>query len=117
MVTISVKRLVVGAVVTAGVAVVSLSGGTASTAQAQGIPTSTGSWNQANQAALFQTSAADMQRAQIMLAQSRTGTQPSSRWQIMQSTQTRIAEITLSVSPYRTPARITAPTGLNGYIR
>ena len=78
-----------------------------------------GQFNQANQAALFQMQATDMQQAQTIYTQvaSDAKKQQTERWKIMQDTQTKIFEITQDVTVNKAKTADKAFSAMDGYIR
>lgn len=78
-----------------------------------------GQFNQANNAALFQMQATDMQQAQTIFTQVAADAQKqrAERWKIMQDTQTKIFEITQDVTVNKAKTADKAFNAMDGYIR
>jgi hypothetical protein len=76
-------------------------------------------FDQANQAALFQMQATNMQQAQTLYTQVAADAQKqqTERWKIMQDTQTRIFEITQDVTVNKAKSADKAFKAMDGYIR
>ena len=81
--------------------------------------TTGGQFNQANNAALFQMQATDMQQAQTIFSQVAADAQKqrAERWKIMQDTQTKIFEITQDVTVNKAKTADKAFNAMDGYIR
>ncbi|MBI3927715.1 MAG: hypothetical protein HY319_19400 [Armatimonadetes bacterium] len=75
--------------------------------------------NNANQAALFQMQATDMQQAQTIYSQVAADAQKqrTERWKIMSDTQTKIFEITQDVTVNKAKTADKAFNAMDQYIR
>lgn len=78
-----------------------------------------GQFNQANQAALLQMQATDLQQAQTIYTQIAADAQKqrAERWKVMSDTQTKIFEITQDVTVNKAKAADKAFQAMDGYIR